>query len=129
MDDVVWESLCEQLWRGSLLAKDVKVEGCSSNPLFGPWSQCKASQTSIERHVTMLDVALPSAFCRLAQPGELLFASQSHPTFLNIMRISGLVCCDEVRRLSYRESYQASLRDRLRTHPVDIEFIQATCLE
>ena len=82
MDDVVWESLCEQLWRGSLLAKDVKVEGCSSNPLFGPWSQCRASQTNIERHVTMLDVALPSAFCRLAQPGKLLYASQFTSHFL-----------------------------------------------
>ena len=71
MDDVVWESLCEQLWRGSLFAKDVEVEGCTSNPLFCPWSQCRASQTNIERHVIMLDVALPSAFCRLAQPGPL----------------------------------------------------------
>ncbi len=69
MDDVVWESLCEQLWRGSLLAKDVKVEDCARNPLFGPWSQCRASQTNLDRQVTMLDVALPSAYCSLAQPG------------------------------------------------------------
>ncbi len=69
-NDALWANLCAERWRGTSLARERLGPQGEPNPLFAPWSVCRCSQTNINRvDVVFLELALPSAFCALAQPG------------------------------------------------------------
>lgn len=115
-----------------MLANDFIVDGCDRNPLYDTWSICRASQTSFDREVAFVELALPSVFCKLTQPSMQTFFFCFFYVMKNVISVlsdnrserSIDVFCEELRRLSFRETYIASLKDLKRDFITDVEIVQ-----